>query len=380
MGGEVDLIEIRSKIDDVDQQIVELFQERMELGEEVAKFKKSTGKPIYDKAREEQKIAKLIQYADNEFNKKAIAELFLQLMSISRRYQYSLMDNHEKGAINHFSTVKELAVTEQTKVVYQGVQGAYSEQSVHQFFGDKVNNFNVVEFEDVMMALENGEADYGVLPIENSSSGTVVGIYELLDHYEDLCVVGEEIVKVDQTLLGLPGAAKEDITTVYSHVQGLIQSSKYLKQYPWKQIEVSNTAYAAKKVSEEGLINQAAISSERAGEIYGLEIIERAINHESNNSTRFIILSNKKVFCESASKVSISFSLAHETGSLYNMLANFIYNDLSLNHIESRPLPNKQWEYRFFVDFRGNLNDSSVQNALMAIREEALDLRIIGNY
>lgn len=376
----MDLSEIRIQIDKVDQQIVELFQRRMELGEEVAKSKRNTGKPIYDKEREDQKIAKLIEYADNDFNKKAIAELFLQLMSISRRYQYSLIGDVQKYATNRFSSVKELAISESTKVVYQGVRGAYSDQCVQQFFGDRVDRFHVVEFEDVMKTLESGEADYGVLPIENSSSGTVVGIYELLDHYDNLCVVGEEIVKVDQTLLGIPGATKEDITTVYSHVQGLIQSSKYLKQYPWQQIEVSNTAYAAKKVAEEGLIHQAAISSERAGEIYGLEVLEKTINHESHNSTRFIILSNKKVFCEEASKVSISFSLKHETGSLYNMLANFIYNDLSLNHIESRPLPNKQWEYRFFVDFLGNLNDSAVQNALMAIREEASELRIIGNY
>lgn len=371
---------IRKQIDQVDHKIVALFEERMKLGAEVASFKKGTGKPIYDKQREDEKIADLTRYASNEFNKKAIEELFLQLMSINRKYQYSLIGDSEKFIENQFESVDKLFVDEHTKVAYQGVPGAYSEQCAMQFFGEEVNRFHVKEFKDIMEVLEQGKADYGVLPIENSSAGTVSGIYELLSQYDDLCIVGEEIVRVEHALLGIKGAKKEDIKEVYSHPQGLLQCTKYLEKYPWKQVKVSNTAVAASKVSNDHDKSEAAIASERAAEIYQLEIIERKINYESQNSTRFIILTKGKKFCKNAVKVSISFSLPHESGTLYNMLSNFIYNDLSMTNIESRPLPHRQWEYRFFVDFLGNLNDSSVQNALKAVREEAIDFKIIGNF
>ncbi|MCD7836446.1 MAG: bifunctional chorismate mutase/prephenate dehydratase, partial [Lachnospiraceae bacterium] len=167
---------------------------------------------------------------------------------------------------------------------------------------------------------------------------------------------------------------------VYSHPQSLMQSARFLSEYGWKQISMQNNAFAAKKVAEDGDVTQAAVASEYAGEIYGLEALKRRVNSSDTNSTRFIIVTNQKIFRKEAHKISICFEVAHESGSLYRMLSNFIYNNLNMTKIESRPIEGRNWEYRFFVDFEGNLADSAVKNALRGLRDEARNMKILGNY
>ena len=176
-------------------------------------------------------------------------------------------------------------------------------------------------------------------------------------------------MKIEHCLLGLPGTEISQIRTVYAHPQSLMQSARYLGAHEdWKQISLKNNAFAARKVSGEGDRTQAAIASEQAAKIYGLDILERGINQSETNSTRFIIVTNQKIFRKDAGKISICLEVPHESGSLYHMLSHFIYNNLSMTKIESRPIEDRNWEYRFFIDFEGNLADSAVKNALRGLR------------
>ena len=219
-----------------------------------------------------------------------------------------------------------------------------------------------------------------MLPIENSTAGIVNDSYDLLEEYDNY-IVGEQIISVQHALLGMPDAEISDIKTVFSHPQGLMQCAKYLDEHrDWKQISVLNTAVAAKKVADEKDKTQAAIASTLAAKQQGLKVLDQGINRSEHNSTRFVIVTNQPIFRKDAEKVSICFEVTHESGCLYNVLSHFIFNNLNLCRIESRPIPDRNWEYHFFVDFEGNLNDSAVKNALRGIREEALNMKILGNY
>ena len=270
--------------------------------------------------------------------------------------------------------------SENARLVFQGVEGAYSQAALEQFFGDNKNVFHVDTFRDAMEAIEEGSADFAVLPIENSSAGAVSQVYDLLVEFENY-IVGEVVIPIRHTLAGIAGTKMDEIERVYSHPQGLMQSARFLDEHgAWQQISVANTAMAAKKVLEDGRRNQAAICSEYAAEIYGLEILQREINSSEKNSTRFIIVTNQKVFLKDAKKISICFEIAHESGSLYHLLSHFIYNNLNMTKIESRPIEDRPWEYRFFIDFEGNMSDGAVKNAIRGLREEARNLKILGNY
>ncbi len=375
----MDLSQIRVEIDSVDQQMVALFQRRMELAGAVAESKRESGKAIYDRQRELEKLEKLGALADSDFNRHSIEELFLQIMSISRRYQYSILGDREQLITKAYTQLDKLDVTPDTKVVYQGVPGAFSEQAMLQFFGAQVQNSNVEKFEDIVEVIEQGKADYGVLPIENSSAGFVSGIYHLLQAH-DVTIVGSVALEVSQALLGVKGATIADIQTVYSHPQALMQTKPYLEEHGWKQISLANTAVSAQKIQEDGDKTQAAVASVRAAEIYDLEVLHPGINTQKNNTTRFVVIAKEKVYTKDADSISISFTLPHESGSLYNILGHFIFNNLNMTSIESEPLAEHQWEYRFFITFDGNLSDASVQNALTAIRSESTDFKLLGNY
>lgn len=375
----MNLDEIRIEIDQVDKQIVELFQRRMELAGEVAASKRESGKAIYDRQRELEKLERLGSLANSEFNRHSIEELFLQIMSISRRYQYRLLGDREHSIGSEYQAVKELEITPDTKVVYQGVPGAFSQQAMEVFFGSEITGSNVEQFEDVIQALEDGAADYGVLPIENSSAGFVSGIYHLLQAHE-VAIVGGLRMEVKQALLGVKGACLEDIQTVYSHPQALMQTKPYLEAHGWKQVSLANTAVSARKIQTDGDKTQAAVASVQAAKLYGLEVIQDGINTLKNNTTKFVIIAKQPVYTEDADRISISFSLPHESGSLYNILGHFIFNGLNMTSIESEPLPDRQWEYRFFITFEGNLGDATVQNALNGVKSESTDFKLLGNY
>ena len=373
-----DLLILRDRIDAIDRQIVDLYEERMTVCKEVAEFKIETGKKVFDKVRENEKIEKVKAMIEGDFHKHAVQELFEQIMSISRKMQYQLLAEH--GCIGKlpFIPMADLG-TYKARVVFQGAEGAYSQAAMNRFFGKEIQSFHVDTFRDAMTAIEEGRADFAVLPIENSTAGIVNEIYDLLTEFENY-IVGEQIINIEHCLMAVPGTKLRDIKTVYSHPQSLMQSSNYLHKTGWQQVSMQNNAFAAQKIKQEGLYNQAAIASETAAEIYGLEVLEKGINNLKGNSTRFIIVTNQKVFKEDAGRISICFEVPHESGSLYHILSHFIYNNLNMTKIESRPLEGRNWEYRFFIDFEGNLSDSAVRNALSGIREEARNMKILGNY
>lgn len=374
----MDLLELRNQLDGIDAQIVSLYEQRMEVCRQVAEYKLQNGKKVLDRQRENEKLEKIKSLTHNDFNRQGAAELFEQIMSMSRKLQYQMLAEYGGQSRLPFIGVDNLD-TGKARVVFQGAEGAYSQAAMLQYFGEQVSGFHVDTFREAMSAIDEGSADFAVLPIENSTAGIVNEIYDLLVEFENY-IVGEQIIKIEHCLLGVPGAVTEDIKTVYSHPQSLMQSAKYLAEQDWQQISMQNNAFAAKKVAQEKDKSQAAIASEQAGRIYGLEVLKKGVNHSDTNSTRFIIVTNQKIFRTDAKKVSICFEVAHESGSLYHMLSHFIYNNLNMTKIESRPIENRNWEYRFFVDFEGNLADSAVKNALRGLREEARNMKILGNY
>ena len=374
----MDLLEIREKLDVVDREIVRLFEERMRLCGQVAEFKIETGKPVFDAEREKQKLEAVRQMAGEEYRQGA-SELFTQLMTISRRLQYRLLAEHGQTFDTGFQKIDRIPV-EGARVVYQGVEGAYSHEASMAYFGEDADAFHVRTWEEAMRAVEDGRADYRVLPIENSSAGAVSDNYDLLIKYHN-CIVAEIFLPVKHALLGVPGGSLEQIHTVFSHPQALMQCSEYLNSHgEWSQISVENTAVAAKKVLEEGDPSQAAVASEAAAKLYGLQILKSGINYNKDNVTRFIVVSRNRVYQKDAAKVSLCFELPHRSGTLYNMLSNFIYNNVNMRMIQSRPIPGRNWEYRFFVDIEGRLDEPAVANALKGVSEEAANLRILGNY
>lgn len=375
----MDLQQLRVEIDDVDRQIVELFEKRMDIASKVADYKIATGKKVFDREREAQKIKAVRELASSDFNKVGVEELFSQLMSMSRKLQYQKLASAGASGRLPFISIDSIDKAG-SRVCYQGAEGAYSEMATKAFFGENVNCFHVETFRDAMSVLEEGSADYAVLPIENSTAGVVSEVYDLLTEYENY-IVGEQIIEIRHCLMGIPGAKLSDIRTVFSHPQSLMQSSRFLNEHSdIQQISMKNNAFAARKVSEDKDITQAAIASRAAAEIYGLDIIQEGINQADSNSTRFIIVANQKVFLKGARKISLCLEIPHEAGSLYHIMSHFIYNNLNMTKIESRPIEDKDWEYRFFIDFEGNLEDSSVRNALRGLREEARMMKILGNY
>lgn len=374
-----DLQEIRPEIDRIDKELVRMFEERMKLCEEVAEFKVNTGKKVFDPEREEEKLKTLCAMADTEFNEQCIGELFTQMMCMSRKLQYQKLAAKGEETGYGFTEVEDIR-RENIIVAYQGVEGAYSHQAMLQYFGKDVKNFHVKTFREAMEVIRDGKADYAVLPIENSSAGSVNDVYDLLLEFEN-CIVAETFVRAEHALLGLPEASMEDIKTVYSHPQALMQCSRFLEQHrEWQSISELNTAVSAKKVVEAGDKSQAAIASTLAAELYGLKVLQTGINHNRNNTTRFLIVSRDKIYTRQAKKVSISFELLHTSGTLYNMISHFIFNHLNMTKIESRPIEGRNWEYRFVIDVEGRLSDADMKNALLGIREEAKSFKILGNY
>ncbi len=374
----IDLIQLRDEIDTIDQAIVDLYEKRIALCEEVAAYKIETGKAVFDKAREVQKIEKVRGLAQNDFNKMAVEELFEQIMAVSRKRQYQLLEEHGKLTKFDLVAVDELPVDD-VRIAFQGALGSYSDEALVRFFGKEVDALAVESFSEAVQVVEAGTCDYAVLPIENSTAGIVSEIYDLLMEH-NVSIVGEVILPINHCLLGVKGSKIEHINTVYSHQQSLMQSSRYLSEKNWKQVGLKNNAFAAMKVAEDQDLTAGAIASANAASIYGLEILEEGIQTLQENRTRFIVISNKKIYQKEAKKLSISFQLIHKSGSLYHVLSHFIFNKINMTKIESRPTGEKTWEYRFMIDIEGSLLDCSVQNALKGIEAEVDKFKILGNF
>lgn len=266
------------------------------------------------------------------------------------------------------------------QVVYQGVAGAYSEMAALAFFGEGARLQGLDRFEDAFEAIQRGEADYAVLPIENSTTGAIRQVYELLAQYEHY-IVGEDTVKVEHCLMAPKGATLDTITRVYSHEQGLFQSDRFLSQHPdWEQIPFEDTAASARYVAQTGDITRAAICSARAAELYGLEILHRGTNHNGSNTTRFVVISPRMELRPGADKIAAVLSTPHEVGSLQRILTVCLLHGLNLVKLESRPIPEKSWEYLFFLEFTGSLTAPGMDAALEELSRSTSYLRILGNF
>ena len=373
------LEELRVRLDEIDDQIVNLYEQRMEICAHVGEYKIQTGKKVLDRQREKEKLENVAGKASNPFNKKGVTELYEQLMSMSRKLQYEQLV--KAGALGRLPFIQVDSLdADQARVVFPGTEGAYSEAAMKRYFGENCNSFYVRTFREAMEAIEDGAADFAVLPIENSTAGAVDEMYDLLVEFENY-IVGETVIPIRHTLSGLPGASLKDVKTVYSKGVALMQTSRFLDSHSnWQRINVANTAIAAEKVLKDEDKSQAAVWSAYAAKIHGLTVLADNINDNEHNSTRFIVVTNQKIFLKHASKISICLEVSHESGSLYRVLSHFIYNDLNMTKIESRPIEGRDWEYRFFIDFEGNMADGAVKNAIRGLREECRNLRILGNY
>ena len=370
------LLELRKDLDKIDKEIVRLYLERMEICDLVGRDKVKTGKKVFDPKREQEKLESVSKNIIDDFNKKGIREIFTQLMSLSRKLQYKRLGLEECEKTS-FEEIETLQVGGES-VAFQGVVGSYGQEAMHQYFGEDCASISVPTFREAVKAIEDGRATYAVLPIENSAMGAVREVYDLLVEF-DCFIVGEQIIPINHVLAGLSEASLEDVEKVYSKAEALMQTSKYLNEnMNWQQISVSNTAFAASKVAMDKDPSKVAVCSAYAAKVYGLKILADGINDEVNNSTRFIVITNKKVYLKNANKISICFEVANESGSLYHLLSHFIYNNLNMTKIESRPIDGRPWEYRFFVDFEGSIGDADVKNALRGLREEARGLKVLG--
>lgn len=374
---------LREQIDEIDARIVALFEQRMAVTLEVGRYKQANGIPVLDVGRERQVLEKKQALIRNPALKTDVTTLYESIMGISRRQQRKLVrENGSHPAFLRYAEARRRArrPVEHPRVVYQGVPGAYSEQAAVNFFSESVHSQGLEQFEDVFAALKEGRADYGVVPIENSSTGAIRQIYDLLTQYECF-MVGETTVKVEHCLMAPKGATLDTITHVYSHEQGLFQCEQYLNRHPdWSQVPQADTAGSAQMVAAAGDVTKAAICSERAAGLYGLEILARAINHNSNNTTRFVVVSPAMELRPGADKISTVFTLPHEAGSLHEILTIFAVQGLNVVKLESRPVPGHSWEYLFFLEFTGSLLDPAMEGILHELTQTTADFRVLGNF
>ena len=352
-----ELEQYRQEIDRIDGELVQLFLERMAVTGKVGEYKQRAGIPVLDAGREKQVIAAKTALTDDPARKADVAALYEEIMAISRRQQRKLVrEGAEEPGYAAYAAA--LAARREPvaapRVVYQGEPGCYSEEAAVGFFGPEVSSRGLAWFPDVFAALERGEADYAVLPVENSSTGSIRQVYDLLAQY-NYYVVGECQVKVEHCLMALPGVALEDIQTVYSHEQGLMQCERYLDAHRgWRRVPTLDTAGSAKQVAGSGDRAAAAICSRRAAEIYELR--------------------------PGRNKLSTVFRLPHQSGSLHEILTVFAVQGLNLLKIESRPIPGRGWEYLFFLDFTGDLAAPEMDGVLHELGQLAAEFRILGNF
>lgn len=362
----MDLADYRNKIDEIDKEIVSLFERRMETSEAIANYKKDNNLPILNSGREDQVIKKVKSCLKNPELMEGAEELYRCIMKISRAYQ--------QKKISAFNTLN---------IVYQGVPGAYSDIALSEFFGENfengINKINVKTWQDVFTYLEDEKINYGVLPIENSSTGGIAEVYDLLRN-GNYYIAGEKKVKVSHYLLGIKGAKIEDIKYVYSHPQALLQCEKFLNNFPnWSIIPYNNTAASVKLIKEKKDKSFAAIGSIEAKNIYDLDILSPNINFNKNNYTRFIIISKDEP-SKSGDKISLVLSIKNESGALFNVLKIFNRNNINMVKIESRPIIGKPWEYFFYIDFEGNINQDIIKLSIEEIKKESSYFKLLGNY
>ena len=374
-----DIDNYRNRIDEIDKEITKLFEERMDTVINIANYKKTNNLPIFNRDREDEVIEKNVGYLKNNDYDEETRKFFISLMEVSRELQSRKMLEAE-DVIEKKASLQETKDIKQGKIGFYGVPGSFTEEAMIKYFGsvEKPNAYD--EFEDIFLAVKNDEIKYGILPIENSSTGAISQVYDLIYKY-GFHIVGEECIKINQNLIGIKGTTLDTIKEVYSHPQPIEQSTEFLKKHSdWKLIPFHSTAVSAKLISDLKDISKVAIASNRAASIYGLDIIEANINNQSDNSTRFIIISKNLETDQSCNKVSVVFSLEHKAGTLYKLLRHFAENNINMMKIESRPMEKGAWKYFLYIDFEGNIESEKVTKALKLIEQSSAYFKLIGGY
>lgn len=372
-----DLDSIRQDIDNIDKEIIKLFQERMRCVKDVIEYKIAQNIPILNANREQEVIAKNTKFIEDKTIQKH-GEIFLKsMMQISRQYQADILNEVEKKE----SIVKKEDNSLDNKIAYQGIQGSFSEEAALTYFeADTYKMINCQNFKEVFEKVRVGEVSYGILPIENSSTGSISEVYDLLREYS-VFINGEIILNINQNLVGVKGARVEDLKEVYSHVQGFQQSTKFLKEHEdWLLIPYHNTAMSAEFVKTKQDITKGAIASKRAAEVYNLDILVENINDNKTNCTKFIIIGKQMIATQEVNKTSIMLNMEHTAGKLSNVLNYFSEGKLNLLKIESRPILNKPWTYSFYIDFEGDIKDKIVSEILDKVKNECSFLKVLGCY
>ncbi len=370
----MNLDEIRTRIDSIDKELVPLLKARMNCSLKVAEIKREEGLPIYHPGRE-QAILDKVSDMGGEFGS-YIAAVYREIMGVSKEAQQ--VELTPAGDLAGRIVSAKNGIKENVTVACQGIEGAFGSiaaKSLH-----KTGNIKYYStFEDVFKAVENDEAVYGVVPVENSNAGSVMEVYDLILKYRFYIISAAEFA-VNENLLALYEATLEDIKTVYSHPQALAQSDDFIKAHGITPIQYSNTAMAAKYVSEKGDKTVGAVGSALAGSLYGLKVLVPDIQSIKHNSTRFITISKQLIIPDEANKVSVVFSVPHSVGALNRVLNRFCANGLNLTKIESRAARNGNFDYVFYLDFAGTLNDRKTIALISSLADELPDFTFLGNY
>ncbi|WP_027398317.1 bifunctional chorismate mutase/prephenate dehydratase [Anaerovorax odorimutans] len=367
------LDDVRKEINDLDLKLKDLFLKRMEVSGKVAEIKSKNGDKILKPEREIQIIENLTKDMEEEYK---LEYLFFikNIIEVSRTYQYRKLLN--LGMDFKINCVSEEPRVD--KVCYQGLPCSYSEITTNIMFPD-VEAFNVDTFENVFAEVNKGNAQTGIVPLENTTAGNINEVYDLLLKY-DLYINYSCITKVDHCLAALNGAKVECIKKVYSHPQGIEQSKEFLKEHKMTPIISSNTAVAANFVANQKSLEVGAVCSKEAATRYGLTILADAINHNKENATKFIAVSKKLICNKNHNKIAIVFACDNKSGSLASVLGIFAQHGINLTEIHSRPDGKTSWEYLFYVDFTGNLMQNNIKALLFQLTEELPFLKILGSY
>lgn len=371
---------LRQRIDEVDRQLIDLFKERMEISAGVAQYKRENGKPVYDGAREREKLAKVSALAGENFADYSRV-LYSTIMSLSRSYQEKLLGTQSQTGLILEKAEKETPklFPATAKVACQGIEGAYSQIATQNLFELPQIEYYPT-FEGVFEAIESGKCRYGVLPLENSTAGSVGKVYDLMLK-KNFYIVRSFRQKIDHNLLAKKGVRQEDIREVFSHEQAISQCSSFLKANP--QIKVTacpNTAMAARLAAETDRNDVAALSSRDCAQLYGLANLAANVQDNANNHTRFICISNTPEIYPGADKTTLMMIAPHKPGALYVLLSHFFAHGINISKLESRPLPDRDFEFLFYLDLDVSVYSPKLPMVLAELERQSEQFRYLGSY
>ena len=373
----MDLKDLRNEIDAIDEQLIPLLIKRMNISKQVSEYKVERGIPVLNSEREQQILDDVEAKCEELGN--TIKTVFSATMDASRAIQHKIIGGGKALREAVVTSMSDKKITAGgMPVACQGVDGAYSGVTAKKLFPDSPVKY-YTQFEDVFEAVNKGDTKFGVIPVENSTAGSVHESYDLIMKYR-FYVVGAYDLKIEHCLCAKESTRYEDITDIYSHPQALSQCNNFLHNFDFTGINFSNTAAAAKYVAESDKNNIAVICSELAAKKYGLKILKRNVQNNNNNRTRFIVISKKLIIGKDAEKISLIFSLPHKTGSLYRVLGRFSMAGLNLTKLESRPIENSDFSYHFYVDVMGTVREDSTLDLICALSDELPEFELLGNY